>query len=92
MLKFPLLVMTVVSGVMVRVNRRESEMFFIGLFSAVRRGRRNAGTYSRLSVDMDRIHSVDCDQNPSVNQPVQSATYFVCIDEIRNVCRSKQGA
>lgn len=52
------------------------------------------GTYSRLSGDMDRIHSVEfVDQNP-IGKSTRSnpATYLKAFDEIRKLFAEQQGA
>ena len=93
--KFPLHVMTVVSGV--SGSGKSSlvrDVFYRALLRHYGEGGEMPGTYSRLSGDMDRIHSVEfVDQNP-IGKSTRSnpATYLKAFDEIRKLFAEQQGA
>ncbi len=93
--KFPLNVMTVVTGV--SGSGKSSlvrDVFYRALLRHYGEGGDLPGTYSKLSGDMARIHSVEfVDQNP-IGKSTRSnpATYLKAFDEIRKLFSEQQGA
>ena len=93
--KFPLGVMTVVTGVS---GSGKSTLVRDILFKAINRHVGNAGdapsSFRKLSGDLSRIHNVEfVDQNP-IGKSTRSnpATYLKAFDEIRKLFASTQGA
>lgn len=93
--RFPLRVMTVVTGV--SGSGKSSlvrDVFYRGLLRYYGEGGEMPGTYSRFTGDLDRIKAVEfVDQNP-IGKSTRSnpATYLKAFDEIRKLFADQQGA